>query len=68
MSSGSPKYSVLKLGQGHIKTKLLQLRKDPVMSIHRDKEPLVTWIPVPPLHLDSIEQALNEKLEPIIEM
>jgi hypothetical protein len=68
LPSGSSKYLVLKLGQGHVKTKLLQLRKDPAMSVHRDKDPLVTWIPVPPLHLDNIEQVLNEKLEPIMEM
>ena len=63
-----PIYSVLKLGQGHIKNKLLQLRKDPAMSKHREKGPFVTWISAPPSLLDEIELVLSKNLEPIMEM
>jgi len=65
---GNPKYSVLRLGQGHIKTRLLQLRKDPAISCRRGEDLLVTWIPVPQKYLDKIEQVLSKKLEPIMEM
>ena len=68
LPSGGPKYSVLKLGQGHVKTKLLQLRKDPAMSKHREKGPFVTWISAPPSLLDRIELVLSKNLEPIMEM
>ncbi len=67
-SLDNSQYSVLKLGQGHVKTKLLQLRNDPGMIKHQDKEPFVTWIVVPPEFLDKIEQLLAKNLEPIMEM
>lgn len=62
------RYSVLSLGQGHVKTKLMQLRKDPAMSKHREKGPFVTWISAPPSLLDKIELVLSKNLEPIMEM
>jgi len=64
----NPQYSVLKLGQGHVKTKILQLRNDPEMIKHQGNEPFVTWIVVPPELMDKIEQVLVKNLGPIMEM
>jgi|GEM_PF-2615408 hypothetical protein len=65
--NGQEKFTVLKLGQGHIKTKLLELRKDPEMIGQKSRHPLVTWMPVHPMLLDKIERILSKNLDPIRE-
>jgi hypothetical protein len=64
---GEEKFTVLKLGQGHIKTKLLELRKDPHMMEQKVKQPLVTWMSVHPMLLDKVEKLMSKNLDPIRE-
>jgi len=59
--------TVVRVGQGNIRERLLQDRKRPSILALKDYDLLVTWAAVGESQLDGIERYLGETLDPIIE-
>ena len=64
--SGGKSPTVLKVGQGNIRERLYEHKKDYVLAAYHQNGLYVTWAKVPELECCGVERYLGETLKPVV--